>query len=323
VARQWHVAAFLGDTAGIRRSLESDSMLSFGPGYVIFYSLDFPLDLRGTDKLYPRALAAAASAQERTILEFQSNRHELIRGRPSSAPPLPTSLPLQLRLQLVLLDYLFADGDSVPAARAARLLEADLGTSLAAADEDAVGSRYAVGQYALRHGKPAIAHRAAGDLSRAQPVGDSAWQTNEPKAYALLLQAQLAARERSAEAATLLLRLDSILTNPPAPMGGSAAADFVVPANFVAARLHEETGDLPGALAAIRRRFIGIANYPQYVQYLREEGRLAALVGDRAGAIRAYRHYLTLRSDPEARLRPQADAVRHELAALLKEPTDK
>ena len=64
----------------------------------------------------------------------------------------------------------------------------------------------------------------------------------------------------------------------------------------------------------MRRRFIGIAVHPEYVRYRREEGRLAAQLGDTAGAIRAYRHYLALRSDPEPRLRAQADTVRMELA---------
>ena len=40
-------------------------------------------------------------------------------------------------------------------------------------------------------------------------------------------------------------------------------------------------------------------SFPHYVKYLREEGRLAALTGDRQGAIRAYRHYLALRGDAE------------------------
>ena len=50
--------------------------------------------------------------------------------------------------------------------------------------------------------------------------------------------------------------------------------------------------------------------------FLREEGRLAALTGDTAGAMRAYRHYLGLRYDPEPRLVPQVEWVRRELARL-------
>lgn len=52
---------------------------------------------------------------------------------------------------------------------------------------------------------------------------------------------------------------------------------------------------------------------------LREEGRLAALTGDTAGAINAYQHYLTLRTDPDPVLQPDVDAVRSALAALVGE----
>lgn len=46
------------------------------------------------------------------------------------------------------------------------------------------------------------------------------------------------------------------------------------------------------------------------------EGRLAAEVGDTEGAIRAYRHYLALRSDPDPTLQAQPDSVRAALAEL-------
>ena len=44
---------------------------------------------------------------------------------------------------------------------------------------------------------------------------------------------------------------------------------------------------------------------------------LAAMTGDRAGAVRAYRHYLALRSDPEPVLRPAVDTIRAELTKLV------
>ena len=59
------------------------------------------------------------------------------------------------------------------------------------------------------------------------------------------------------------------------------------------------------------------------MRYLREEGRLASLTGDRAGAIRAYRHYLTLRSEAEPALQPEVRAVRAELQANERESTDR
>ena len=52
---------------------------------------------------------------------------------------------------------------------------------------------------------------------------------------------------------------------------------------------------------------------------LREEGRLAAQLGDREGAVRAYEHYLTLMSDPEPSLQPDVEQVRAELARLVGE----
>jgi hypothetical protein len=87
----------------------------------------------------------------------------------------------------------------------------------------------------------------------------------------------------------------------------------------VVARLLEAQGNLPGALAAVRRRAYGLA--PLYLStYVREDGRLAARVGDTAGAIRSYQHYLALRSDPEPALKPETEQVRAELGRLLAEP---
>jgi hypothetical protein len=53
--------------------------------------------------------------------------------------------------------------------------------------------------------------------------------------------------------------------------------------------------------------------------YLREEGRLAELNGDRKGAVRAYRHHLRLRSDPEPVVLPEVQRVQEELEKLVGE----
>jgi hypothetical protein len=91
-------------------------------------------------------------------------------------------------------------------------------------------------------------------------------------------------------------------------------------ANLVIARLAETEGDLPHALRAVRRRSGGYMLAPTYLStFLREEGRLAALTGDTAGAIHAYQHYLALRSNPEPRLRPEVERVRGDLTRLLGE----
>jgi hypothetical protein len=93
--------------------------------------------------------------------------------------------------------------------------------------------------------------------------------------------------------------------------------DFV---NLEVAHLRERQGDLRAALAAVRRRPYAYHLTDYLAPHLREEGRLAALTGDSAGAIKAYRHYLALRSDREPALRPAVEAVRAELAKLAGDP---
>jgi len=72
------------------------------------------------------------------------------------------------------------------------------------------------------------------------------------------------------------------------------------------------------ALAAARRWRFGlpVIYSPCLSTNLREEGRIATLIGDRGRAIRAYRHYLALRADPDPALRAERDRVRAELARL-------
>ena len=115
-------------------------------------------------------------------------------------------------------------------------------------------------------------------------------------------------------------RLDSLMRRGPRGFLGGAA-DFVPTAfaNFTIARMREAQGDLPRALAAIRRREVDY--FPAYMwslpAFLRQEGRLAARAGDSRGALRAYDAYLSLRTAPDAPLRPQRDSVVAEQAALI------
>jgi tetratricopeptide (TPR) repeat protein len=84
------------------------------------------------------------------------------------------------------------------------------------------------------------------------------------------------------------------------------------------ARLYQEQGRLDRALRAIRRRWssIGEPKPMGLAESYLLEGRLAAAAGDRAGAIRAYRNYLTMRVDPEPSRIPQRDSVVAELARV-------
>ena len=314
VARRWHVAAFLGDTAGIRRALSSDSALVIAPRFVLFYALENALDLRGTEEIYPRARAQSATADERQDVEHSWYNYELIRGRPGRAPQVSGASSSE-RLQEEVLNALFANGDSARGVAAAKALEPRLGKPLAGLDPDEVLARYAVGQYGVASGQLELARRASADLRSIKVKSDSAWLAEDARTYALLLETQVAAAQRHPTAGKLLRQLDSLLADPVSITWSSYG-------NLIAARLHEERGEIPAALAAVRRRYVGVA-FPHYVRYLREEGRLAALAGDRRGAIRAYRHYLALRGEAEPALQPEVRAVKAELEAIERESTDR
>ena len=120
--------------------------------------------------------------------------------------------------------------------------------------------------------------------------------------------------QRAPDAVARLASLDSALAAA-GPLSGAWVQGVLV-----SARLHEQRGDLAGALTAVRRRVRDLWNAAEFVTYHREEGRLAALAGDKAAAARAYQRYLGIRSDPEPRLRAQVEEVRADLRVLQDEP---
>jgi len=132
---------------------------------------------------------------------------------------------------------------------------------------------------------------------------------------AALLEASRATTLGSSDARGMLAMADSLAR---ASIWEMCCSDPVSGANLVLADLWEKQGDVPRALQAVRRRATRVLRNPLYLStFVREEGRLASISGDTAGAVRAYRHYLGLRYDPEPSVRPEVDRVRRELAALL------
>jgi serine/threonine protein kinase/tetratricopeptide (TPR) repeat protein len=135
-----------------------------------------------------------------------------------------------------------------------------------------------------------------------------------PLLCAEIIDAELASATGRPDARDLVERLDSLSRSQPvrSPLELRAAA------TLSAAKLLEGQGELERALGAVRRRpysvdgaMVGLSTF------LREEGRLTRLVGDREGAIRALRAYLNLRSDPEPEFLPDAERAREELDQLL------
>ncbi len=238
------------------------------------------------------------------------------------------------------LDALYGDGDSVNGGQAARELARAAGRPVSGgSDARAVAQTdlCVATLWRLSHGEQGGAAQAIARL-RGRAAGDSPQSLTTNTVCAALLEAKFAAATGAAGASAALDRLDSLMRSGPGGQRNGPAGAFTLSpayvrsmigispcgfedfANLEVARLRERQGNLRSALAAVRRRPYAYHLTDYLAPHLREEGRLAALTGDSAGAVRAYRHYLALRSDPEPALRPAVEAVRAELATLAGTP---
>ena len=278
---------------------------------------------RALDLLSSRSITSA----ERLRLVMWSLRIPIERGRPREAAAHVSQLLASPEIaREVALSSVFADGDSIIGAAAARTLvpivdavlrqppndhAADtIGMTADAALTERVDDALVLAQYRLAMGDAAVAKRVIRWLRASAPPKDSVWLAEITEERALLLDAQVAALERRVDAGDVLARLDS------ATQFGHHDVRFTTIAGRVAARLWEKRGDQRRALAALRRRGRGIgANYYE-TAWQREVGRLASSVGEREAAIRAYRIYLIRRSDYEPGLAEEVAHVRSELAQL-------
>jgi serine/threonine-protein kinase len=235
------------------------------------------------------------------------------------------------------LDAMYGDGDSANGNQAAREL-ARLLVRPASAGSDARAVAQTdlcvVTLWRLSRGELGGTAQAITRL-RSHAPGDSPASLTTATVCAVLLEAKLAAASGAAGGADALDRLDTLMRSGPGgqrngppiaftlspayvrSMVGISPVGFEDFANLEVAHLRERQGDLSAALAAVRRRPYAYHLTDYLAAHLREEGRLAAMTGDRAGAVRAYRHYLALRSDPEPALRPAVDTIRAELAKLV------
>jgi hypothetical protein len=288
-----------------------------------------------------RGKAGSGSEWERSKLYLRA--FELNRGRPHAAlADSATADELEYGphagLYQRVLDALYGDGDSASGAQAAKELIGSAGRP------DALGPTERATQYTdlcvgelwrLEHGESGSASRAIARLRRAQ-AGDSVQALAVNTVCATILDAMAAAAYHRPDAAAALDRLDSVIrTGPGGLRNGPAIAFTLSPgfvrttvgiapigfedfANLIVAHLRERQGDRRAALEAVRRRSYAYHRTEYLSSHLREEGRLAALTGDRAGAVRAYQHLLALRSDPEPARNADAEQVRAELAKLTR-----
>ncbi len=241
-------------------------------------------------------------------------------GRPSEAPSgSPGAGGGAITGSRARLRYaLWWDADTVAAIEVAHLLSRAAGAAPGdgAAVREQVYDACSLGEWQASRGDYAAAATASRRLrsARFDIMPDSASLRRYAGLCAALLDAMHASGLRMPGALGKVATADSLAkVSFYAVCCGEAVSD----ANLQLARLWEAEGDLPRALEAVRRRAGAYGEAPLYLAtFFREEGRLTALVGDTTAAVRAYRHYLGLRYDPESSLRPAVDSVRSALAAL-------
>lgn len=233
-------------------------------------------------------------------------------GRPAAAARIADRIPSRRSSRMV--DAVFWEGDSLAGAQQ---YAADLPTALAAPPlaEEArrtwVTAVFDVAQYELARGETTHVRKLIATL-RGTGRGGSPVDAARPARLAIILDAQLAALSRAPSASSARQRLDSLLDD--GPLGARVAPV----GNLVLARLLERAGNRERALAVSRRSYIGnVTTSVPPGPYLLLRARLAAQLGRRNEAIRAYRHYLALHYAPEPSRRASVSQVRKELERII------
>ena len=231
--------------------------------------------------------------------------------------------PSRLVLQLQVLDALYWGGDTSAAVEAVRRLRpfAEAGSMRGDEAREQYHALCVVAQWRLARGETQGADLAIRRLRATTVPGLASADSAEFARYAALCaavaEALQAAALRRPDVRMRTERLDSLARTF---IFEVCCGQSVPGVNLVLAHLWEAQGDLPRALQAVRRRAAGYGLTPKFMStFVREEGRLAALVGERGEAIRAYQHYLALRPDPEPSVKPEVEQVRADLADLIGE----
>jgi serine/threonine-protein kinase len=316
---RWLAAVVLGDSAGRAevRARFTDLAIPALQG-IMGTAVEAGLALEDGDRVAEVLERRADNPSRRLITLLRVHDFMLARGRPREALRVTAaigelSLTAPAHLILPVWDAIYAGGDSAAAADAVRELES-LSRGERPDQPDVTGAACTTALWRAAHGRYETVAQA---ISRNRLLR---WPSARGASYDVGLMcvatldavAAVAADRRDADEA--LARLDSLVQ-----AGLGSPWHVIAVGALTAARLYEDRGDREAALAAVRRR--GVYSGTYLATYLREEGRLAALLGERDAAIRAYEHYLTLMSDPEESFLPEVQQVRAELARLVGEGT--
>lgn len=319
---RWRVATSLGDSAMLLRVRTGLRQMPVASLWEIenIGQLD-AIGLEDVERV-AAVLRQRGAGSERWLSLTYVYSLALNRGRPESALAVLAALDVAApaghsTLRAHVLEGVFGDGDSMAAAHSVEELERGV-PAILARDPDTRDRQ--LDELCVTQ----LWRTSKGDFSKTDRSMDRLRLGAQDRdgSYGVAYQRLCAAMLRAIQA-TLLPRgdgsdagdaLDSMLQVVPA-----SAPSLVVAAALTLAHLRESRGDYVGARAAIRSRGYGRVGGggPSFsASCFREEGRLAALTGDRLGAIRSYRMYLALRARPEPALQPAVDQVRSELARL-------
>ena len=318
---RWRIALARGDMAELRRI--RGSLRRLDPSTLRAMAMASQFDGFGlADGAQAMELLGARTTRAVDRVDALLARHSLAvqQGRPQAALDVTARvaalrLGSHAHLRLRVLDALYAEGDSAAAAGAARELEMLTSSGLATGAftfDTRLADLCVLSQWRISGGdttglKSAIdvLRRAGATIRHLPPVSAA------PAACAELLDGSLIALMRRGDALTRIERLDSLA------LTSQTAGDAIAYAPILIARLYERLGHPHRALQAIRKRAY-MSGWPRYLATAwREEGRLAQLVGDHAGAREAYESYLAFRTVPEDDIVPQVEQVRRLLAALI------
>jgi Tfp pilus assembly protein PilF len=319
-AHQWRIAAALGDSATLRsfrsRFAELPTLTLISIHHVSQEGFPSPRDAEAAIALL---LRRASRADEQYEMLMREHDLALNLGQPRRATQIIARSKIvedpnwtDSEGRILVYDALYWSGDTAAAAAAAR--EQSARTSLPLpAEPYARARRYfdlcAAAQWRLSRGDLGYARNAATRLEQTHPPQDQPGDVAEHSVCAAIIRLGVALAD-STDLERPAAHLDSLLASSLWVYALVRQA-----AGFVLAESWERRGDISRALVTVRRRAPGLWNRMVSTR-LREEGRLAAAAGDSTAAIRAYRHYLALRPDPEAALVAEVNLVRGELQRL-------
>jgi tetratricopeptide (TPR) repeat protein len=301
---RWRTRLALGEPAGSSDAV-LDSMAIETLGWIGMTATDDGVGFEGGRRAVRLRAARPGTREERAERQLGAHAAALNAGRPEEARALAESLAdlspdPNLGARLSVLSALYADGDRDAAEQGAAAL--------------AHGRRGQLDRCVLEQWRLSVAPPTPPATVRPGAAGageQSAIQQVLCDAVVAARRARLRDDGRFKEA---VARLDSVARIGPVDFyAGDGVVDH---APIALARLLVASGDSTGALAALRRRPYFIGWQPFLAASLREEGRLAAALGDARGAERAYQHYLALRSNPEPARVGATDSVRAELSRL-------